>query len=333
MINYLSAILTARRQKKVLDAKDSRMRIITEAINSIKIIKLNSWIDKFLEKIRKSRNHEIWMLKTRFFVSCLNIFLIFLLPPLLALTVFSVAIHSGIEMRVSTAFAALHVLNMLREPTRWLPFFLGMMMEFTVSMKRIQKFLNAEEIHPGLIQEKPMIGALTAISVNDSNFSWGGEKINKDDEDDKKKGKDGKEKGSPKLNGKQTEKQPEKQSSHSYPKYVAINEDGSDDEESKQGLDVTQTTDSVSESEGDSETDKPHKIRDLINLKSIGLEVEQGEFICIIGEVGSGKSSLISSLLGDLLYVSHDTIQEVRHSIRSAQVFKLVENFISLVRI
>jgi len=60
-MNYIAAIFTSRRQKKVLEAKDARMRCVTEAINNIKIIKLNSWIESFNEKIKKLRNHEIWM--------------------------------------------------------------------------------------------------------------------------------------------------------------------------------------------------------------------------------------------------------------------------------
>jgi ABC-type lipoprotein export system ATPase subunit len=36
------------------------------------------------------------------------------------------------------------------------------------------------------------------------------------------------------------------------------------------------------------------------------LEIKKGEFVCIIGDVGSGKSSLLSALIGDLLYVNQE---------------------------
>ena len=36
------------------------MRTMTETINSIKIIKLNSWIERFTEKIKILRDNEIW---------------------------------------------------------------------------------------------------------------------------------------------------------------------------------------------------------------------------------------------------------------------------------
>ena len=39
-------------------------------------------------------------------------------------------------------------------------------------------------------------------------------------------------------------------------------------------------------------------------LKDIDLQIKQGEFVCIIGDVGSGKSSLLNSIIGDLLYAN-----------------------------
>ena len=32
----------------------------------------------------------------------------------------------------------------------------------------------------------------------------------------------------------------------------------------------------------------------------------KGEFVCIIGDVGSGKSSLLKSIVGDLIYVEQE---------------------------
>jgi ABC-type uncharacterized transport system ATPase component len=39
-------------------------------------------------------------------------------------------------------------------------------------------------------------------------------------------------------------------------------------------------------------------------LKDIDLEIKKGEFVCIIGNVGAGKSSIISAIIGDLIPVS-----------------------------
>ena len=34
----------------------------------------------------------------------------------------------------------------------------------------------------------------------------------------------------------------------------------------------------------------------------------KGEFVCVVGEIGSGKSTLINSVLGELIHVSPETL-------------------------
>ena len=65
--------------------------------------------------------------------------------------------------------------------------------------------------------------------------------------------------------------------------------------------------DNIKELEGS----EPLTVRKSILLKSLNLTIYTGEFICIIGEVGSGKSSLISALLGDMIYVDDETLNEL----------------------
>lgn len=44
----------------------------------------------------------------------------------------------------------------------------------------------------------------------------------------------------------------------------------------------------------------------MVTLKGVNLEIKKGEFVCILGDVGSGKSSIISMMIGDLLYMEKD---------------------------
>ena len=59
--------------------------------------------------------------------------------------------------------------------------------------------------------------------------------------------------------------------------------------------------------------DEPKKVKveDIITLKSLNVEIHKGEFVCIIGEVGSGKSSLINAILGDMIYVDDEIRQNM----------------------
>jgi len=51
------------------------------------------------------------------------------------------------------------------------------------------------------------------------------------------------------------------------------------------------------------EEDTKTTINEVITLSNINLEVKHGEFVCIIGDVGSGKSSLLSAMIGDMLHI------------------------------
>ena len=46
-----------------------------------------------------------------------------------------------------------------------------------------------------------------------------------------------------------------------------------------------------------------------MTLKDIDLEIKKGEFTIIVGKVGSGKSSMLSSIFGDMLYVPDQEIK------------------------
>ena len=48
----------------------------------------------------------------------------------------------------------------------------------------------------------------------------------------------------------------------------------------------------------------------IVTLKNIDLSIKKGEFVCVIGDVGSGKSSLLSTLIGDLLLVKPSLIEK-----------------------
>ena len=58
-------------------------------------------------------------------------------------------------------------------------------------------------------------------------------------------------------------------------------------------------------------------VQSLITLKDINVEIKHGEFVCIIGDVGSGKSSLLSAIIGDMLYIYQKFLE--KHSDRKLE--------------
>ena len=54
------------------------------------------------------------------------------------------------------------------------------------------------------------------------------------------------------------------------------------------------------------DVEKP--LKDFLNLKNLNLQIKKGEFVCVIGDVGSGKSSLLSAIIGDMIYLPRKEI-------------------------
>ena len=86
-------------------------------------------------------------------------------------------------------------------------------------------------------------------------------------------------------------------------------------EEEYQELDDDTDVVNASTSSSNSSDSKDPTLSESIELKNINLRINKGEFICIIGEVGAGKSSLLSAILGDMQHLSEETIEQYQESI------------------
>ena len=256
--NYLIGKAREVLQKKVLREKDRRMRATTEAINNIKVIKLNSWKNLFVSQIFRTRNKELIYIRLWLLIDFISVFLGWLLSPGLLLLTLLLFYLTGNYITLPKAYAAMQVFKMLELPMRWVPQFTSAFIEFSVSMKRIHTFLICKEINLQAVWFRDAsLDDNVGVQICNSNFSWGGLKQVK-----------------PNVN-------------KANSKLINIKQNNED----SQTVGLT--------------------VRKSILLKSLNLTIYSGEFICIIGEVGSGKSSLISCILGDMIAIDEDTINEI----------------------
>ena len=144
--NYINGRWMRTVQKQVMKSKDARMKVSTEAINNIKMIKLYSWQDNFLERIYRRRVNDVKSLRKGGFATAWLIFLTYLFPSLLPVTTFATYIGMGNYLEYSVAVAALVLFNLMRGPLIQAPIFFGDLIQLTVSMKRIQKFIESDEV-------------------------------------------------------------------------------------------------------------------------------------------------------------------------------------------
>ena len=90
-------------------------------------------------------------------------------------------------------------------------------------------------------------------------------------------------------------------------KTYLINEEQSEEIDSND-LESNWKTESSTGSSDENDT----KFEESIQIKNLSLQIKKGEFVWIIGEVRSGKSSLLNAILGDMIYIDNDIIEEYK---------------------
>ena len=108
---------------------------------------------------------------------------LYLFPNLLPGVVFATYIGTGHTLDLATAVTCLVLFNLMKEPLIGLPMFVTDMIEMVVSMKRMQKFIETDEVQSMIVvrrdeEEGP------ALEIR-GNFSWGLSEKKEEEEEEK----------------------------------------------------------------------------------------------------------------------------------------------------
>ena len=124
-VNTRISRASARLFKRYMGAQDQRVKALTEAFTNIKMIKLYSWKTVFQNLISQKRANEMNVLARRFIYSNAMVTCLYFFPSLLSAVLFSVYIGFGNTLDLEVAFTVMTVLNLIKEPLRSLPQFVG----------------------------------------------------------------------------------------------------------------------------------------------------------------------------------------------------------------
>ncbi|XP_024869611.1 multidrug resistance-associated protein 1 isoform X1 [Temnothorax curvispinosus] len=215
-VNGLIANKVKTLQIRQMKCKDERVKLMNEVLNGIKVLKLYAWEPSFEQQILEIRVKEIQVLKEAAYLNAGTSFIWSCAPFLVSLVSFTtyVLIDEKNVLNSTIAFVSLSLFNILRFPLSMLPMMIGNIVQAYVSVKRINKFMNMEELDPNNVQHDP--SDPHALVIENGSFCWDSEEI-----------------------------------------------------------------------------ERPI-------LRNINFHVEQGQLVAIVGTVGSGKSSLLSALLGEM---------------------------------
>ncbi|XP_029456115.1 canalicular multispecific organic anion transporter 2 isoform X2 [Rhinatrema bivittatum] len=172
-LNAAIAIKTRAFQVEQMQYKDSRIKLMNEILNGIKVLKLYAWETSFQEKVLEIRKNELKVLKKSAYLSAVSTFAWISAPFLVALTTFAVyvTIDEANILDADKAFVSLSLFNILRFPLNMLPQVISNIAQTSVSLKRIQTFLSHDELDPNCVDKKA-ISTGYAVTLQNGTFSW-----------------------------------------------------------------------------------------------------------------------------------------------------------------
>ncbi|XP_062546115.1 multidrug resistance-associated protein 1 isoform X18 [Armigeres subalbatus] len=160
-------------QIKQMKNKDERVKLMNEVLSGIKVLKLYAWEPSFEQQILRIRDKEVKVLKSAAYLNAGTSFIWSCAPFLVSLVTFAtyVMVDENNVLNATTAFVSLALFNILRFPLSMLPMLISNMVQTSVSVKRINKFLNQEELNPDNVTHDPKESC--PLVIEDGVFSWG----------------------------------------------------------------------------------------------------------------------------------------------------------------
>ncbi|KAI9348568.1 P-loop containing nucleoside triphosphate hydrolase protein [Obelidium mucronatum] len=223
---------------------DKRIKLSSEILQGIRIIKYFSWESQFMKNVSGIREHEELVLVRhaafiRSIISCLG----FAIPALAASITFLVYGAVSDNLGPVQIFSSLALFNQLRQHVMWLPLQLSNIGDSFISFRRLQELFDAPEVE---FQPSVDPSATYGVEIKDGEFTW--------------------------------------ESDATLPAPTTI--DTKDD--------PFLTSDEIML------TPTPATSQPTATLRNINLQCPSGGLTSIVGAVGSGKSSLLSSLIAEL---------------------------------
>lgn len=173
VFNVPLAKMLQRYQSRFMQAQDERQRATAEVLNAMKIVKLQSWEDRFRETLQRLRDVEVrWLAETQI-KKAYSSALFWMSPTIISAVIFAGtgALRSA-PLDASVVFTILATLRVISEPMRMLPEVMSIMIQVRVSLDRIGEFLAEDEFQDGAVDRTDIGASNRSLIVQNGAFSW-----------------------------------------------------------------------------------------------------------------------------------------------------------------
>ena len=275
-------VLFARR-RAINKITDQRVSLTQEILQAVRFVKFFGWEEAFLDRLNQIRKREIHsiqiLLAIRNAINAVSMSMP-IFASMIAFITYSLTNH---DLAPAHVFSSLALFNSLRMPLNLLPLVIGQVIDAWSSVYRIQEYLMCEEIED---EAKIDEDAKNAVEMEHANFTW--ERTATQDPD-KLKTVGGKKQTKEEVRlGKKAQK-------------LAV----------KDAKAAAKLKSPTTESSGESTPDDASTLveeREPFKLHNMQFSIGRNELVAVIGGVGSGKSSLLAALAGDMRRTHGDMV-------------------------
>ncbi|KAM0065999.1 putative ABC-type xenobiotic transporter [Helianthus debilis subsp. tardiflorus] len=174
LLNLPFAKAMQKSQLEFMMAQDKRLRSTSEILNNMKVIKLQSWEEKFKKIVESFRETEVHWLRQTQFNRVYGTVMYWMSPTLVSSVVFfGCFLLKSAPLDAATIFTILAALRTMSEPVRLLPDALSALIQVKVSFDRINSFLVDDELKDTRTERNQEPEKSHAcIKIQDGSFSW-----------------------------------------------------------------------------------------------------------------------------------------------------------------
>lgn len=166
-------------EEQQLAAKDTRIKLLSEMLSGMKVLKLYAWEAPFGKRVGDIRAKEVGLLGYAAKLWALTNFTFAASPFFVTLAVFAIyvaidPVHNVLDAQ--KIFVSISLFNIMRLPLTMFPWAMVEAIKMVVSVNRIARFLVAEELDPdgvgGQVQDQQHV-----VEMDQASVSWTSEAV------------------------------------------------------------------------------------------------------------------------------------------------------------
>lgn len=275
-VNMIVFSIVSKQRREVLKYSDLRVKTMNEILAGIRIIKFYAWERPFGKEVGSIRGKELAALTKLAYTSAIGFSLILMSAPLIQpILVFLtyVSIQDS-PLTAAKAFTTVALFNLMRFPFAFLPMGLLQYIQSKIALRRLERYLDLPEL-PDYVDHSPPLSDDDSpggsITIRNGSFSW----VDPDAKPIRP------------VNEVKPKRESRRQSRRRS-SATKVEDTASSD------LAMRYSAHSIA-STGTEASHGP-----TITLQDITCEIKAGSLVAVVGPVGSGKSSLLSAILGEM---------------------------------